>query len=479
MSLDDVVTINITTQTRTPTQRGFGTPLVMAYHALDAVTRVRTYTKLADMATDGFSLLSGAYLAAVAIKSQNPSPPRWKIGRRAAAALQQVKFTALTAVAGDVASFTLREPSGVGTTHEISYTVQSGDDTADVAAGLAEALLGLTGPSGLTGPTGPTGPSGCGHTGPYGVVANVIGPVGGTGPTSSQFMVSTSGKGATVTGGLLADFRTPSKGLGLENVTLDSGIAADILACAEEDSDFYGIVLDSNGAAEVLAAAAQVETMIAILAVDTADTGCTSAQSTTDVGQQLADLAYARTIPCFNSKRVLSWLGASAMGGRLPDTPGSSTWCHKHYPGVILDVISGTAETQLKARHMNYYIELGGSGDFMWGTTAAGEYVDITIFCDWLRARMQERCVGKLQSVKKIPFTDNGINIMVSEVKAQLGDGVKSGGLAEDPAPTVTAPAAKDVSTANKVGRFLPDIEFGGNLAGAIHALQISGTIGV
>jgi hypothetical protein len=62
---------------------------------------------------------------------------------------------------------------------------------------------------------------------------------------------------------------------------------------------------------------------------------------------------------------------------------------------------------------------------------------------------------------------------------AVLKDGIRAGGLSSDPAPEVTAPAVADVDSITKAGRILPDVKFTATLAGAIHNLEISGTLSV
>ena len=42
---------------------------------------------------------------------------------------------------------------------------------------------------------------------------------------------------------------------------------------------------------------------------------------------------------------------------------------------------------------------------------------------------------------------------------------------------TVLVPKVADVSTADKANRILPDVEFNGDLAGAIHKITISGVV--
>jgi len=467
MSLDTVANITITANTQTPSQRGFGTPLIMAYHTVRPSQRVLTYTSLASMVTDGFSVYSGAYLAAVKIKAQNPSPPAWKIGRRATPYVQQVTFDVVSTEEGSARGFTVRHPT-TGVETAISYTVPAGATGGSIAHAIAD-LLCSDGPTGPTGPVGPTGIGGA--TGPYGVVANSVG---------AKVTITTTGGGTGPAAGLLADISHWDEGLSLTNITLDSGIAADIAACAAEDPDFYGICLDSNGAAEVRAAAATCETMLCLLAVDTSDSGCFGT-GTSDVGSLLKASAYARTVPFFNGRRLLHYSGAAALGVCLPQVPGSWSLCHKQLRGVEQDSFtarSSLAQARLKLRSLNTYYAIGGIGDVLFGTSASGEFADNTVFLDWVRVRMQERMVFALQAVRKNPYTDVGIASITNEVYAVLNAGVAAGGFTPG-TPSVTAPKAAAVSPVDKANRLLPDVAFTAQLAGAIHTINVTGTVKV
>ena len=77
--LTDLVTINISTRTRTPTQQGFGTPLIAAYHTLYA-DRVKTYSSLGGLITDGFKTTDPVYKIAQSLLAQDPSVRSFKVG---------------------------------------------------------------------------------------------------------------------------------------------------------------------------------------------------------------------------------------------------------------------------------------------------------------------------------------------------------------------------------------------------------------
>ena len=82
MPLEDIVNVEITVNTVTVAQQGFGTPIVLAPAPFPE--RVRAYsssTWQTELVDDGIATDSPAYLAVRAIMSQNPKPRRVKIGR--------------------------------------------------------------------------------------------------------------------------------------------------------------------------------------------------------------------------------------------------------------------------------------------------------------------------------------------------------------------------------------------------------------
>ena len=92
---------------------------------------------------------------------------------------------------------------------------------------------------------------------------------------------------------------------------------------------------------------------------------------------------------------------------------------------------------------------------------------------------MTERIFATLISVDKIPFTDNGIGVIENDVRAQLSEGIRIGGLAADPAPIVSVPKASEVDSADKLARALRNVTFNATLAGAIHSVEVTGSVSV
>jgi hypothetical protein len=108
------------------------------------------------------------------------------------------------------------------------------------------------------------------------------------------------------------------------------------------------------------------------------------------------------------------------------------------------------------------------------GQVASGEYIDVIHGLDWLKARIQNLVFTALINVDKVPFTDEGVQMVVSPLKAALEEGKKNSILASY---EITFPAVADVSVTDKGKRFLPDMNFTGVLAGAIHSTKINGVV--
>ena len=245
-------------------------------------------------------------------------------------------------------------------------------------------------------------------------------------------------------------------------------------------SDSYVGGVDSNSEAEILAAAAWIEARKKIFLCNTSDTEVVDNVVTSDVMSDLQSFAYARTAIMYSQVRLLNWSGAAWGGNRLPSDPGSSTWAFKTLAGVQVDQnLTGGQASVIESKGGNHYTVVAGVNITRYGIMASGEFIDIVRGIDWLDQRIKERIFGVLINNPKVPYTDTGVDLMRSQVLAQLNQGVGVGLLSPDPAPVVTAPKVADIDPADRANRILPDINFQATLAGAIHKLIISGVLSV
>ena len=78
-----VISVSLSRNDRFPSRRGFGTQLILTHSAVagkvDAANRTKLYATLEEVAAD-YAAGSSVYAAALAAFSQNPRPPRVKVG---------------------------------------------------------------------------------------------------------------------------------------------------------------------------------------------------------------------------------------------------------------------------------------------------------------------------------------------------------------------------------------------------------------
>lgn len=444
MPLADIVTVNISVQSAQVTQAGFGVPLILS-HTAAWVERVRFYTSLTGVAAD-FATTLPEYLAAQALFAQSPAPQRIAIGRTSVDVTQRCKIKVKTVASSTVYEFKI----GTATA---SFTSDASATNDEIVTGLATAIENA-----IIGGAGSN----------YEVTT--------AGSVGSKYVVLTSDSPNNWNKQEVVDVNL----LSLEQDHADPGIAAALNEILLENSSWYSLVTLFNSRAYILAVAAWAETNEKLYVVASQDTPIIndSTSIASDVAFALKDSAYARTACSYHPSNAV-FFDAAWQGKCLPLDPGSETWKFKTLSGVSPTVLTGTHQQNLADKNCNYYYTVGGVNITTEGTVAAGEYIDVVRFRDWLKARMSERIFAKLINAKKIPFTDAGIAVIEAEIRAQLDEGVSVGGLASDPAYTVTVPKASAVSSGDKAARRLTGVSFTGTLAGAIHSLEINGTITV
>jgi hypothetical protein len=173
------------------------------------------------------------------------------------------------------------------------------------------------------------------------------------------------------------------------------------------------------------------------------------------------------------------WLAVALASRILSKIPGSYTAAFKTLEIVSTVDLSGTDEQTLKDNSVNYYTPVAGRPITWEGVTSseAKGFIDIYIGVLYLEARLQEDVFGLMASLDKVPYTNDGVTLITNVVEARLQQSVIETFLTSDPAYVVTAPLVSDISAVDKGNRLLPNISFVAYAAGAIHTVQINGTI--
>lgn len=166
--------------------------------------------------------------------------------------------------------------------------------------------------------------------------------------------------------------------------------------------------------------------------------------------------------------------------------PGSETWNLKTLNLIEPAALTGTELQELKEHSLNYYTTYAGKNVTQGGKTLGGEWIDVIRFRDWLKNDVQYRLFNLLYTHSKIPYTDEGIALVQNQIIASLTQGQRQGGIAPDefdsdggliPGFTVTVPAAATLTAADRASRILSGCKFHARLAGAIHVIDVYGTL--
>ena len=190
----------------------------------------------------------------------------------------------------------------------------------------------------------------------------------------------------------------------------------------------------------------------------------------------------AENVPSDNA-----YLGVAVAAKCLSYTPGSETWSFKSLSLIVPSEFTAAESDAFEASCTNYYENVAGRNVTRLGKVKAGEWIDVIRFRDWLQNDMQLRVANVLVQNPKVPYTNPGIalveNAMIASLKAgQINGGVSPDEYMEDgtmvPGYVVDVPDATEITAAQKKTRILNDCKFSAYLAGAIHVVEITGSLG-
>lgn len=436
--LSDVVEVSVSANTRTPTQQGFGTPLLVGYHALFA-QNFRRYTDVDGLEADGFTSKHPVHKMLVSAFSQDPRPPSALVGRLPAAHTHTQTITITSAVEGAKIEFDIWDPVA-GAFVTISYTILAAATTTTVATAvelLTEAVAGVTSSSAIAVVT--VTPVTAGD------VIYVRGPAGVGAPVNCT----------------------------VAETTADANYDDQLSVIYGQTKDFYGIALDTNSHTNVDLVAAWTETRTLMFGYQTSD-GAEKA-GTGILASGLQTSAYARTWGKFvESPAEYSQVGWMAKTFAKP--AGSITWKFKEVVGDTPVTLTDTEDAALKAVNLNFTVRLNARNFVQEGKLASGSFIDITHGKDALTARIQEKVFGSMVDADKLPFEDVEVDGVCADVLSVLRQFETIKFLKKNTS-VCTGPLVSDISDADKSARLLAGIKFGATLGGAFHKITIVGTL--
>jgi len=433
-TLSDIVSVQIALNTAAVQRGTFGIAMIAA--PLTSFSElVRSYTSYD--ATKNDNLPPQVLVALSDAFAQTPHPTTVKVGRLTAAS---AIITPIDAVAGAVYSLKL------GTT-TVSVTAAATPTTSTIATQLAAAI----------------------NTAALGVTATA---------TAANVSLVNTGTVVPVTTFSRIQWGAITPGAG--------SLAADLTAIASADKAWYVLHMVERTKQRILDAAAWVEANEKLFITATADADVLVPGTTTDVVSTLQATQYFRTAIIYASNAATEYPDVAWASRVLPIQPGAETWALKRIASVTADNLSATQSTTIYTKGGNtidtYAPALALTRN---GKVAAGEYIDVIRFRDWLKDLIQTNMVQMLVNRDKLPYTDAGINVAHTNMKGSLRTGQNVGGIAPDelkadgsqnPGFVTFAPLAADVDDVTKAARTLY-LTFNARIAGAIHLINITGSL--
>lgn len=440
-----IVRVDISLNTTGISVEGFNTMLVVGAHA-HSLARVETYTQASDMITAGFSDTDPLYLAAVDAFSQTPRPRQVKIGRRQAAS-----------VAVTVASLTI---AGV-----YKLTVSHLDDNSNVV----EKVYSYTNTGGTAGD----------------IVTGIKGQIDDDATAVVTAAVSVDTLTLTTKDGNAFAVNV-SANMAQSVASVTETIPQTMAAIQSYDNDWYGWVLASRVQADILAAANWTESVRKLFGTAIAESGAYNPESTTDTGYLLYNGNYFRTFWFYHKDAATDFPEAAVMARCFAILPGGETWANKKLAGVTTDPLTETQYIAITKKNGNTFERFRNISITQNGKVAAGEWIDVIRFRDWLQEEITVNVFNALVNSDKIPYTDEGIAIIEAQIRQALELGTRRGGIApieydedgnQNFGYTISVPLSSSISANQKATRVLQDVSFTARLAGAIHVVEITGSL--
>ena len=433
-TLNNIVDVSITRETRTIQRASFSIPCFIAEHTIFA-ERAKEYTSLADILSAGFATTSAVYKAATLYFGQTVAPSKIIVGRRLVPSVTITPTVADTTVYSFKANGTL-----------ITFTSDGSATAAEIVTGLKDALTAALIPT----------------TGSSGIVA-----------TGTNTLILTPSGDASSIANYTANL------VAVNAASVEDWVSATIPAVRAVKDQWYMLSIDSHANVDVLAVAAYIEGIKATspkFYVFSSAASDIKTSATTDIFSLVKALNYTHTAYIY-SGMATSFAECGLVGRFAPEQAGSNIWEQKTIVGLTVDTLTPDEISYIHGKNGATYENVGSVDVVIGGKCADGGWIDESIFVDWLKSRIQESVYALLVNTRKIGYTSAGAAAIEGAMRSVMAEGIQVGGLADDPAPVVTVPNVLNLSSAQRATRTLPDVTFTARLAGAIRATTISGVV--
>lgn len=187
-----------------------------------------------------------------------------------------------------------------------------------------------------------------------------------------------------------------------------------------------------------------------------------------------------------NQPKENGYAALALMAKCFSYNPGTETWHLKALNSVYPSLLTNEQKRNLEGKHVGMVLRYAGSNFNIGGATLSGEWIDVIRFIDWLKNEMQVNVFKLFKDNKKIPFNDNGINLVLCKIEETLKKAQDIGGISLTefdadgnaiPAYHVNVPRSSEITEEVRKSRKLSNCTWSARVAGAIHAVEIEGYV--
>lgn len=438
-SLDNIVNVQIALQTTGVTRGEFGIPMIVA-PLMTFTERVRVYNSYNEASEDD---LPPSLLTALSdCFGQIPRPRQVKVGRR----------SVLTAIINVTELLPLGTYSITVGAETYSFTADASPLATEIVTGLAAAITTDTNEK---------------------ITATVVGST-----LQIAYISQADLAGVSLATGLGWGLISP--------LSAGTAVGDDLDAILDEDARWYGLVMTERVKQTQINAAEWTEANDRLFITATSEADVLNPALATDLISVLKNTRYFRTAVMFHTNAATEYPDAAWAGRVFTIQPGGETWALKGLASVTPSPLTATQRQTVINKGGNtfefYQTQVALTNP---GKVAAGEWIDVIRFRDWLKDTIQVNMVQMMINRDKVPYTDQGIQLCVNNLRKSLQEGQKVGGIAPDeldaagatvPGFILTFPRSVELASSIKASRIL-DIGFTARLAGAIHVVNVSGAL--
>lgn len=354
--IDEVVDVTVVLGTQPIDTVGFETPMFLAIHNTFP-ERIRAYTTLDQLVSDGFAPGSAAHTFASKAFAGIFAPSILMIGRQGYTGTV-IDFTGTENVDPDeVVALNIYSGSYKGS---IIVTPSSTSTPSSIAADLATAISNDA------------------------TLASVI-----TVTSNGAVVTISPVAGETVSVGI------DSGNMKLTNTTGET-VSSVLPQVLQANGNWYFLSTESHTNASILSAASYAAANYKMHVYSTADEE-SKVVGGDSIANQLKALSYDTSIGMYDPLANSAFPEGGIIGASASNDPSYGDSLHlKTMDGVIAPSLSPTDRMNIWGQNLNFYREQHGENVFWEGLVASGQYFDTIRFGHWMKFRSEESLFGHM-----------------------------------------------------------------------------------